>query len=80
MLLEEVKRLVKHHSISELNEAEDALFAEKEVPFKIEGDSDGEQLQHVMATIWVIDRMNSNDLTVEEAFKQYQENNRPSID
>lgn len=80
MKVEEVKRLVESHSVVELNDAEEALLAEREVPFKIEGETDGEQLQHVMASLWVIERMNSNDLEVAEAFQQYQENTRPSID
>ncbi len=56
------------------------LIDESELPIEVEGETDGEQLQHVMAAIWIIDRMESNDFTFDQAFQQYKDSTRPTID
>ncbi|MCS7073457.1 MAG: hypothetical protein NZ108_03215 [Bacteroidia bacterium] len=54
MKLPVIKKLAETKTIAELQQAEEAILADTEVPFLIEGDDRGEQLTHVLSAIEVL--------------------------
>lgn len=74
-----IKNLVETRSVRELSEAEEALMEEQDLPFEIEGEDEGEVLTHIMAAIWIIERMESNELPFAKALREYTQKVRTSI-
>ncbi len=74
-----VKVLVENHTIDELREAEDALIAETTLPFKVGGDDEGEKLTHILAAIFVLERMMHEGIDFKVALRNYTRMVRESI-
>jgi hypothetical protein len=66
-----IKKLVKNYSIEDLEEAEEAIIEELKPKIKIEGKDDGEQLINVMAAIWVLEKMENDQIPFGKAMREY---------
>ena len=74
-----VKVLVENHTIDELREAEDALIKETTLPFEVGGDDEGEKLTHILAAIFVLERMTHEGTDFKAALRNYTRMVRESI-
>lgn len=79
MKLAAVKKLVESNSIDELKAAEEAILDEKKPEIAIEGDDEGEQLTHVIAAQWVLNRVATGKVDVKTALREYTSKVRESI-
>ena len=80
MKISEIKRLIESHSIEELKTAEDSLLNEALPEIEIYGEDEGEQLTHIMASIWCKEYINQNGVEIKNAMRQYTSRVRSSID
>tara|TARA_R110000868_G_scaffold189463_1_gene432435 strand:- start:241 stop:483 length:243 start_codon:yes stop_codon:yes gene_type:complete len=74
-----IKKLVEIHAVEDLEEAEAAILDEQEPTIEIEGEDDGEQLTHVMAAIWIIEKMEKDQIPFGKAMRDYTAKVRESI-
>lgn len=74
-----IKELVESHTISALQEAENALLNEEPTAFEIKGDDEGEQLTHALAAIWIKHQMEQEGVNFNGALRQYTLRVRTSI-
>lgn len=74
-----VKKLVENYTMSALREAEDALIEEEPLPFEVEGDDEGEKLTHILAAIFILERMKSEKVEFKAALREYTRIVRESI-
>lgn len=79
MKITAIKNLVENHTLDQLMEVEELLVEEKELPFDIEGDDEGEKLTHIFAAIWVLKRMKDDDIEFKVALREYTKKVRESI-
>lgn len=79
MQIPEIKRLVENHSVEDLTNAENALMEEQELPIEINGEDDGEVLTHIIAAVWILEKMASHDLPFAKALREYTQKVRNSI-
>jgi hypothetical protein len=74
-----VKKLVENYTMDSLREAEDALIDEQSLPFEVEGDDEGEKLTHILAAIFILERMKSEGVEFKSALRDYTRMVRESI-
>lgn len=74
-----IKQLVENYSIDQLTDAENLLLEEEPLPFVIEGEDDGEKLTHIMAAVWILERMESHQIPFAKALREYTQKVRTSI-
>lgn len=74
-----VKNLVENYTMDALREAEDALIEEEPLPFEVEGDDEGEKLTHILAAIFILERMKSEGIEFKAALREYTRIVRESI-
>lgn len=74
-----IKKLVETQTIEALMQAEEALVEEKDLPFEVEGDDEGEKLTHIFAAIWILDKMKKDDVAFKVALREYTKKVRESI-
>ena len=73
-----VKKLVETVDIGSLREAEEAILEEKSPKITIEGDDEGEQLTHVFAAIFILEKMEEG-MDFKNALRAYTQKVRTSI-
>lgn len=74
-----IKKMVELRTIDELEQAENCLLEEKDMPFVVEGEDDGEVLTHIMAATWIVEKMAADDIPFPKALRAYTERVRTSI-
>ncbi len=74
-----IKSLVETRTVEALTRAEEALMEEQPLPFEVEGKDDGEVLTHILAAIWILERMESHVLPFAKALREYTQKVRTSI-
>ena len=79
MKIPEVKKLVDDYSMDELIAAEHALVNDVALPIIIDGEDEGEKLTHILAAIFILERMKSDGLEFSTALKDYTRRVRESI-
>ena len=80
MQLPVIKKMTGDYSLSQLKEAEKALVEEEKPAIDIDGEDEGEQLTHVLAAIWIIEKMNDGSGTpFNKAMREYTQKVRTSI-
>jgi hypothetical protein len=57
MKIPAIKKLVETYSIAQLQSAENALCEEATPEITIEGDDEGEKLTHILASIFIKDKL-----------------------
>lgn len=73
-----IKKLVETQTIEQLHAVEQAIINEKALPIEIEGNDEAEQLTHVIAAIWILERMQEANLDFKAALKEYTQKIRES--
>jgi hypothetical protein len=79
MKIPAIKKLVETQTLSNLKEAEEAISEELPLKIEVEGDDEGEQLTHVIAAIWILEKMQSDGLEFKDALREYTKKVRQSI-
>ncbi|MDX1904767.1 MAG: hypothetical protein SFU27_11465 [Thermonemataceae bacterium] len=74
-----IKELVESQSLEALKKAEEALLNEEKPEIDIKGEDEGEQLTHAFAAIWILEKMQSEELDFKTAMRKYTEMVRNSI-
>lgn len=74
-----IKKLVESQPIEKLIEAEEALINESPLPIEVEGQDEGEQLTHVIAAIWIMERMKETQREFKDVLREYTQKVRESI-
>ncbi|MCG8383928.1 MAG: hypothetical protein MJA30_00170 [Cytophagales bacterium] len=78
MKIPEIKRLVGSFSREELVQAEEQIANEEEPTINVTGDDEGEKLTHVLAAIYIMDKMNEG-MEFKSALRDYTGKVRESI-
>ncbi|MCU0436459.1 MAG: hypothetical protein MUC49_00990 [Raineya sp.] len=79
MKIPAIKELVETQSLEALKNAEEALLNEERPQITIKGDDEGEQLTHAIAAIWIIEKMQAEQIEFKDALRKYTEMVRGSI-
>lgn len=79
MKIPAIKKLVEQHEVNELEAAEEQLMEEQTPEITIEGADEGEQLTHVIAAIWIKNKMNEDGDEFKVALRSYTQRVRNSI-
>lgn len=79
MKIPAIKKLVENHSVEQLMAAEEALVEEQPLPFEIEGEDEGEQLTHILAAVYIHERMDEDGCEFKLALRDYTKKVRESI-
>lgn len=74
-----IKKLVEIYSIAQLEEAEMAMLEEKQPAIDVEGDDEGEKLTHVLASIYIKQKMEQEGLAFSLALRDFSQRVRKSI-
>ncbi|MGW8123190.1 DUF6952 family protein [Roseivirga echinicomitans] len=74
-----IKKLVESASLEDLRAAEEALLEELQPAIEIQGDDEGEQLTHVFAAIFILEKMESSEVDFKTALREYTQKVRTSI-
>jgi phage repressor protein C with HTH and peptisase S24 domain len=62
-----------------LKVAEEALYAEETLSIEVEGDDEGEKLTHVLAAIFILEKMSAEGMDYKTALRAYTSRVRESI-
>ena len=79
MKIPEIKRLVEAYKIEQLMAAEEALVNEEPLAIEVNGSDEGEQLTHVFAAIYVLNKMHDDKVDFKTALRDYTSKVRESI-
>ncbi len=74
-----IKKLVEMASYQDLVKAEQAIVNEESLPIQVEGDDEGEQLTHIIAAMWIQEKMKEEGLDFKSALREYTKKVRESI-
>lgn len=74
-----IKELVENHSLETLRMAEEFLMEEQTPQIDLKGHDEGEQLTHAIAAIWILEKMQEEQLDFKNALRKYTEKVRNSI-
>jgi hypothetical protein len=74
-----IKKLVEEVKVDLLLQAEEALIHEKPMPVEVDGEDEGEQLTHILAAIWILERMQEESVDFKTALRDYSKMVRESI-
>lgn len=74
-----IRKLVETQPLKDLLAAEYALIEDKPLSFEVEGDDEGEKLTHIIAAIWILERMKVDDIEFKAALREYTQKVRESI-
>ncbi len=79
MKLPVIKQLVENHSLEELKKAEAAMEEGETPAFEVKGEDEGEQFTHVIAAVWVKEKMEKEGVDARSAMREYTQKVRNSI-
>ena len=74
-----IKKLVENYSLAQLMEAEVSILEEKTPFIEVEGDDEGEQLTHILASIYIKDKMENHGTPFSQALRDFSQRVRNSI-
>ena len=74
-----IKKLIEDCSIEELKAAGNEMEEGENPSIEIEGKDEGEQLTHILASIWIKEDMQKNGNDVRTSIRRYSEKVRKSI-
>lgn len=75
----EIKRLVEAYTLNQLQEAEAAMMEEHTPAIEIEGKDEGECLTHVLAAIYIKERIEKEGIAFNQALRDFSQRVRKSI-
>ena len=74
-----IKKLVEQYSLAQLQSAEEALLEEQKPAIDVEGKDEGECLTHVLAAIYIKEKMEQNAVPFTQALRDFTQRVRNSI-
>lgn len=74
-----IKKLVENYSLVQLQAAEDAMMEEQKPAIEVEGKDEGECLTHVLAAIYIKDKMENQSTPFNQALRDFSQRVRNSI-
>jgi hypothetical protein len=74
-----IKGLVESATLEQLHQAEAALLEEQQPAIDVPGADEGEQLTHVLAAIYVYERIATDGVDAMTAIREYAKRVRASI-
>ncbi len=79
MKLPVIKQLVENHSLEDLKKAETAIEEGESPNIEIKGEDEGEQFTHVIAAVWIKEKMEKDGVDARAAMREYTQKVRNSI-
>jgi hypothetical protein len=79
MKIPAIKKLLESYPVAELLKAETQLLNGETLTIEVEGNDDGEQLTHIIASIWIMEEMKSKNIDFKDALREYTKKVRESI-
>ena len=79
MKIPAIKKLVENHTLAQLQAAEAAILEEQTPSIEVEGDDEGEQLTHVLASIYIKEKMEHHAVPFNQALRDFSQRVRNSI-
>lgn len=73
-----IKKLVEHYSLVQLQDAEAAMMEEQKPAIEVEGKDEGECLTHVLASIYIKEKMEQGT-PFNQALRDFSQRVRNSI-
>ena len=74
-----IKKLVESYSLIQLQEAEEAMMEEQKPAIEVEGKDEGECLTHVLASIYIKEKMEKDGTAFNQALRDFSQRVRNSI-
>jgi len=74
-----IKKLVEIESFDNLQKAEEAILNGDSLDIEVDGEDEGEQLTHVIAAMWIQEKMKEEGLDFKTALREYTKKVRESI-
>lgn len=74
-----IKKLVENYSLPQLKEAENAMMEEQHPAIEVEGDDEGEKLTHILASIYIKDKVENQGVPFTQALRDFSQRVRNSI-
>ena len=74
-----IKKLVETYTLAQLQDAEAAMMEELKPTIEVEGKDEGECLTHVLASIYIKDKMENHGITFNQALRDFSQRVRNSI-
>lgn len=79
MKIPAIKKLVENYTLAQLQDAENALLEEQRPAIEVDGDDEGECLTHVLASIYIKDKMEKEGTVFNQALRDFSQRVRNSI-
>ncbi|HRG00097.1 MAG TPA: hypothetical protein PKZ75_03205 [Bacteroidia bacterium] len=73
-----IKKLVENYSLAQLQSAEEAMMEEQKPSIEVEGKDEGECLTHVLAAIYIKEKMEQG-VAFNQALRDFSQRVRNSI-
>ena len=74
-----IKKLVETYTLAQLQDAEAAMMEELKPTIEVEGKDEGECLTHVLASIYIKDKMENHGVAFNQALRDFSQRVRNSI-
>ncbi|MHB1279395.1 MAG: DUF6952 family protein [Bacteroidia bacterium] len=78
MKIQVIKKLVEQYSLTEIIRSEELILDGKVSEIQVEGEDEGEQLTHVFAARFILEKM-ENGIEFKEALREFTQKVRTSI-
>ena len=79
MKIPAIRKAVDAYDLKALRQAEHALLEGDVLPIDIDGTDEGEQLTHILAAIWIRERIEQDTMEPKAALRAYTQRVRNSI-
>lgn len=79
MKIPAIKKLVENFNLSQLQDAETAILEEQIPLIDVDGDDEGEKLTHILASIYIKDKMENHGTAFSQALRDFSQRVRNSI-
>jgi hypothetical protein len=74
-----IKKLVETYTLAQLQDAEANMMEEQKPAIEVEGKDEGECLTHVLASIYIKDKMENHGIAFNQALRDFSQRVRNSI-
>jgi hypothetical protein len=74
-----IKKLVETYTLVQLQDAESAMIEEQKPTIEVEGKDEGECLTHILASIYIKDKMENHGVAFNQALRDFSQRVRNRI-
>lgn len=79
MKIPAIKKLVENYTLEDLEIAENDLSEGCQISLDVDGEDEGEQLTHIIAASWILQKMQAENVDFKTALREYTTKVRKSI-